>query len=413
MTNQSIRTMYAWNKGLWPTGGTERAFLLLEVTGDAGEKRAARAPMNVSLVLDRSGSMSGEPLEYSKKACQFVAEQMGANDQLSLVAFDNHVQTVLAPQPVTNKDAIKHKISAIHPGGSTSLSGGLLQGIEYVSNGKKASSVNRVILLSDGHANVGITDRGKLEEIAKEFHSAGIGITAMGVGNGFDEELMEGIADNGGGNFYFIEKPEDIPGIFAQELDGLLSVVAQNVRLTIRPANESAVTVNQIFGYAAEETDRGLEVSLGDVYDQEVKSILLEVTLPPHTTGKHDVLSIQWSYMDVTDGAELCSLDDNIEAEFTNDIDLIMDSLNPHVEKQVKITESALAIQHAIGFFDSGDEESGKKLLQAQADTLLRSALLMEDKELYEEARMLYSKLENFEYSRATRKSLHEQNTAK
>jgi Ca-activated chloride channel family protein len=269
-----IQTTHAWNKEYWPTGGVERAYLLLELKGNAGIS-LERAPMNVSLVLDRSGSMSGAPLAYSKKVCQFVTDQMSQGDQLSLVAFDDEVLTVFAPQDVTHKDVMKQKIETIQSGGYTNLSGGLLQGIQYVVQGKKDGSVNRVILLSDGHANEGITDRNKLQSIAKEFHSLGMGITTMGVGDGFDEELMEGIADHGGGNFYFIEKAEGIPEIFSKELDGLLSVVAQNVQLTIKPSETAEIT--KIYGYNAENTEKGMKLSLGDVFDQETKSILIEI----------------------------------------------------------------------------------------------------------------------------------------
>lgn len=401
-----IQMTHAWNNEYWQMGGAEKAFLLLELKGNAGSS-SDRAPMNISLVMDRSGSMSGAPLAYSKKACQFVFDQMGPEDQLSMVAFDNEVTTVFAPQNVTHKDVMKQKIEIIQDGGSTNLSGGMLQGIQYVVQGKVDGSINRVLLLSDGHANEGITDRAKLQSIAKEFHSLGIGVTTMGVGDGFDEELMEGIADHGGGNFYFIEKPEDIPGIFSKELDGLLSVVAQNVQLTIQPSETTRIT--RIYGYKAEDDNNGLKLSMGDVFDQEVKSILLEITFFPHAFGKHEVLNIQWDYVDVTEGAKLCTIQYKIEANFTNDLNLIMKSSNPHVEKQVKITESAMAIEHAIIAFDQGDEETGIMLLQQQADEMLVAAVKSEDAELREEAQMLYSQLENFTFTSKTRKTLHEQ----
>lgn len=178
-------------------------YLLIEARGIEGEQTKDRAPINLSLVLDRSGSMSGEPLQYSKKACQFVAEQMDMNDVLSLVAFDDEVRTVIAPTKVTHKDLIKQRIESIVVGGTTNLSGGMIEGAQHVRKGKVDGTVNRVILLSDGHANEGITDREKLLAIAKEYRSSGVGITTMGVGDGFDEELMEGIAEQGGGNFYW------------------------------------------------------------------------------------------------------------------------------------------------------------------------------------------------------------------
>lgn len=187
--NQPVLFNHSWSKPFLPTGGAEKIYLLIEAHGIGGMKDAKdRAPINLSLVLDRSGSMSGEPLMYSKKACRFVAEQMNVHDLLSLVAFDDEVRTVLPPAKVTHKDLIKQRIDTIEAGGTTNLSGGLIEGAQHVRKNKAEGMVNRVILLSDGHANEGITDRGKLFAIAKEYRSSGVGISAMGVGDGFDED---------------------------------------------------------------------------------------------------------------------------------------------------------------------------------------------------------------------------------
>jgi Ca-activated chloride channel family protein len=143
----SILLNHAWNKSYVPTGGAENVFLLLEMKGN-GEVKMERAPINVSLVLDRSGSMEGEALEYSKKACHFVIEQMGGNDLLSMVAFDEEIITVFEPQKVTHKAILKQKVDQIFTGGCTNLSGGLIQGAQYVKREMKSGYVNRVILLS-------------------------------------------------------------------------------------------------------------------------------------------------------------------------------------------------------------------------------------------------------------------------
>src|SRR5690242_13206134 len=121
---------------------------------------------------------------------------MNAHDLLSMVAFDHEVVTVFQPSKASHKDLMKLKIEAIDAGGSTNLSGGLIEGAQHARKGAKEGTVSRVILLSDGHANTGVTDAGKLAAIAKNFSAMGIGISTMGVGNGFDEDLMENVAEH-------------------------------------------------------------------------------------------------------------------------------------------------------------------------------------------------------------------------
>ncbi|MFY0544966.1 vWA domain-containing protein [Brevibacillus sp. H7] len=401
-----IQVNHEWNRPYIPTGGAEKVFLLLECKGIAGVQ-VNRAPINLSLVLDRSGSMSGDPLQFSKKACQFVITQMSAQDTLSLVAFDNEVTTVFPPQAVIHKDAMKQHVEQIQAGGSTNLSGGMLQGIQHVMQNKKDGVVQRVIVLSDGHANEGITDQAKLGAIAREFQSAGIGISTMGVGDGFDEELMETIADNGGGNFYYIQKPDDIPSIFNKELSGLLSVVAQNVQLKLKPS-ETAIITN-IYGYKATDADGEITISLGDVFDQEEKSILLEMAFYPHSPGEHPVLEVEWQFVDVTQGANLCQIKSDVKLHFTNDINLINQPANMKVEKQVQITESAKAIEEAMLLFDTGNLDHAKGMLKQQADKMLQMAIQCNDLELREESEMLYNQLEQLTPTSASRKALHEQ----
>ncbi|OBR63960.1 hypothetical protein A7K91_11230 [Paenibacillus oryzae] len=406
--NQPVLFNHSWSKPFLPTGGAEKIYLLIEAHG-VGRMNAAkdRAPINLSLVLDRSGSMSGEPLMYSKKACRFVAEQMNINDLLSLVAFDDQVRTVLPPAKVTHKDLIKQRIDTIEAGGTTNLSGGLIEGAQHVRKNKAEGMVYRVILLSDGHANEGITDREKLFAITKEYRSSGVGISAMGVGDGFDEELMEGIAEHGGGNFYYIDKADDIPSIFQQELQGLLSVVAQNLKLRLIPSGGTQIV--GLYGYPVDDQEGHPIIHAGDLYQDEVKSVLVELAFHPHTQGEHNVLQLSWEYVDVTENAVACSITIDVMAVFTSDINLLNVPGNPEVVQQVELTKSAKVIEEAMVAFDQGDMEHGQKLLKGQADQMLQMSVTMSSPVMAEESAKLYSQLVNFEYSSKKRKELHQE----
>ncbi|MBB3111994.1 Ca-activated chloride channel family protein [Paenibacillus phyllosphaerae] len=402
----AVHMTYAWSRPYFSTKGEEKVYLLIELKGTAQPSKN-RAPLNVSLVLDRSGSMHGEPLAYSKQACQFVVEQMDARDQLSLVAFDNEVTTVFPPSQVTLKDKLKQQITTIESGGSTNLSGGLLEGAGYVRKGKQEGTVNRVILLSDGHANVGITDRNQLVEIAREYYTSGVGISAMGVGDGFDEELMEVLAEYGGGNFHYIRKPDDIPSIFEQELQGLLSVVAQNVKITLQPSNHAQIT--GIYGYRAEEQDGVSMVQAGDLFGEEVKGLLIEMSIDPHASGTHTVLMATSEYIDVTEGAAACTLCCEVKGNFSSDLEQLAEPADPNVMNYVQLMRSAKTIETAMEALDQGDVETGKALLQMQADEMYQFAAENGDAQLQAEAELLAEHLPYFAYSGQMRKELHAQ----
>jgi Ca-activated chloride channel homolog len=145
----------------------------------------------------------------------------------------------------------------------TNLSGGLIQGCQHLLQQNTEAYVNRLLLLSDGHANRGITEYDQLMKVIREYQNKGLYISTLGVSNDFNEELMEGMAEYGKGNYYFIQEVEHIPEIFSKELEGLLSVVAQNVIFTLHP--KSGVRVKKVFGYLPEHNQDSIRFSLGDM----------------------------------------------------------------------------------------------------------------------------------------------------
>ncbi|MGZ8733968.1 MAG: vWA domain-containing protein [Acidimicrobiia bacterium] len=185
---------------------------------------AERPPLQLALVIDCSGSMTGPKLSAARTCAGFLASRLTPADQLALVAFDDDVQLV-APLAPVDPATLAAGIAGIRPGGMTNLSGGWLKGIEELGRAT-GDGTRRVLLLTDGRANVGITRRHQLLQIA----AAGkghAGTTTIGFGEGFDEDLLGGIAEGSGANAYFAETPEDAPGIFAAEFDGLASLVAR------------------------------------------------------------------------------------------------------------------------------------------------------------------------------------------
>ncbi|GGC95768.1 hypothetical protein GCM10007216_28150 [Thalassobacillus devorans] len=402
--SKSVSFTHALQYPYVPTTGKDSLYLLLELTAD-DVKESNRSPINLSVVLDRSGSMTGKPLEYCKEASKFVVNQLSDQDLMNMVVFDGEVDTLFDAQPVTHKDGLKTTIDAIETRGITNLSGGLIQGCQNVLQQPVDDYVNRVLLLSDGVANAGITDIDQLKYITEDYNTAGAVMTTMGVSEHFDEELLETIADAGKGTFYFIDKVEAIPDIFAKELEGLLSVVSQNVTLTLNPAE--GVSIKSVLGYEARETAGGVEIKLGDFYAKEMKSLLIECAVPPGREGEAEVMQVAGSLIDVTERAKPQSFVHPVSVIYTKDLEKLTQSSDPEVDKQVQITKSAQTLEQALQLFDEGDFEEGKNLLYSNISHMEDMANELGDEELLVESAVMKEKLADFDYSKQTRKELH------
>jgi uracil DNA glycosylase len=270
---------------------------------DAAHPHAPRLPLNLSLVIDRSGSMAGQKLKQALAAAAVLIDQLDAADTLSVVAYDDKVNTVVAPQRVTDRAAIRKAVNKIKPGGMTALHGGWIEGCKHALKRPGERLVRRVLLLTDGQANVGITDPGKLTRAAREQAERGVLTTTLGFGNGFNEDLLIGMAEASGGNFYFIETPQDACQVFHIEGESLTSVAAEHLRVTLAPAEGSGVQVRDVLNrYPTVARGATRVVTLGDVYSAEDKLLALEIEVPPQARASKSVplLEVSFSYEPVT-----------------------------------------------------------------------------------------------------------------
>lgn len=250
--------------------------VLVEITAPPATEVATRPRVNVAFVLDRSGSMGGEnKITLAKDALRHGIERLARTDRFSVVVYDNEVE-VVAPGRLADADAKRealHRLASIGPRGNTNLSGGWLRGAEQVASALDPEAVNRVLLLTDGLANEGITDRTDLERHASELRARGVSTSTFGVGEDFDERLLGAMADAGGGAFRFIGRPEEIPGLIGSEVGELLEVTARNVEL--RVAGPDGLRVECLSPFPLDRTPREAIVHVGDlVADQAVRFVL-------------------------------------------------------------------------------------------------------------------------------------------
>jgi len=221
-------------RGALPAGGgTVRALVDLAVDFPPSERE--REPLSLALIIDRSGSMSGAPLQHAKQAAVAAVTALRDGDRVAVVGYDQQVGLVVPSTPVgEDRGAIARAIAAVRAGGTTALHAGWVEGCTQVLTAPVASGLGRVVLLSDGLANVGVTDPAAIAEDVARVTADGVTTSTIGLGRQFDEGLMRHVADAGGGSFTFVESPEQLDGLFETELAGLSALRGRRVTLELR-----------------------------------------------------------------------------------------------------------------------------------------------------------------------------------
>ncbi len=271
----------AVDRPLVRSGAVSERYLMFTLQA-ATMEAAARLPLNLALVLDTSGSMTGEKLARVKEAASFVVRHLSSADRVAIVGYNDHVQVVAPSTPLTAeaRTDLLYRLSRIESGGMTNLSGGWLTGCQGVAKHQVGEAqMDRVLLLTDGLANVGITGPEELVEHARQLRLRGITTSTMGVGVDFNEELLEAMARHGGGRFQYVETAKHIPDCVGGELGEMLQVAARNVAVELS-LPEGVRCVDCLNKYVTEATGHGgVRVRLGDLLANDARGVVLKLSV--------------------------------------------------------------------------------------------------------------------------------------
>jgi Ca-activated chloride channel family protein len=340
--------------------------------------------------------MSGEKLDAARKAAAMLVRRLSPADTVSVVAFDDAVDVVAPPATGDAQEALPGLIESIQSGGSTNLSGGWLRGRDLVADNLRDGGVNRVLLLTDGQANVGIVEPKKLTGLCKQGVKKGVSTTTIGFGEDYDEDLLKAMADAGGGGTYYIEKVDQASGVFEEELEGLLSIVAQNVRVTVQPGAH-ADHVKVLHEYPSHTQDDVLTLEVGDLYAREPRRILMAFLLPPGSAQAGTVSDV--ARLTVT--AHVLTAEGGVELqEITIPVTLSPEEggkAEPEVRKEILLVEAARLRQEALEARDRGDYASGARSLREMRAMVLASPLAEHDLAVQEELADLESMAASFD----------------
>lgn len=387
---------------------TQRLYLLARFVAGSSPQDAKRRPLNLSLVIDKSGSMAGAKMDYTRQSAQFLVQHLGSEDLLSVVLYNDRVETLFPPERVTNKDALVQLLDRVRVHGTTNLSGGWLEGCAHVANHHEPERLNRVILMSDGLANRGVTDVAQLVALARQKYEAGISTTTMGLGDDFNEDLMMEMANAGGGAFYFIESPEVAPEIFKEELTGLLSVVGQNLTITVTPTPHVSL-IKQMNAYPMHTDGKEVTFKLGDVFGGEHKTLVLELSIPAlRDMGEQQIALLRFEYDEIIDMRTQHHIVEHPIMVKVKGMGELPPPPNIEVIQSVLLLRAAQARQEAVKSADSGDYQTASQVLRAVAsairDSVVKNEVLQEEEQaLLAQANKMDSGAEAYDsYSRKT-----------
>ncbi len=341
----------------------QTVFFKIGLKGEPLKTNKERAPINIALVLDKSGSMSGRKMEDVKTASKMLVDRMGPRDVLSVIVYDNEARVLVSATQLTNPEAIKSQIGNIYASGGTALYSGVQLGAQELKRFISDNKINRVLLLSDGMANVGPSKPHELAQLGTELAQDGISVSTIGLGLGYNEDLMDQLAASSDGFHQFAQETHDLAKAFDWQFGKLASIVANETVVTMKfPSN---VTPIRILGRDGQVKSNSVQVKLNQIFSSHEVYVLVEARVTPSysTQNTMPLADVHVTYHAL--GQKIYkNHTSEIVANLTTDQNILRSTRDTDVI--IAATEQTAALEHAkiIKLRDQGQVKLAEKKLE-------------------------------------------------
>ena len=367
-------------KGTLPAGQQTVTHVRIGLTGSPQTVQEKRPPLNLALVLDRSGSMAGEKLARAREAAQVAVRALRDDDIVSVVTYENGVQVLVPATKATAREDICRQIASIQHGGGTALFAGVARGAEELRKFLARDRVNRVLLLSDGLANVGPQTPGELGEFGASLIKEGISVTTVGLGSGYNEDLMTQLAGRSDGRHAFINDSDALVTFFREEMGAMQSVVAQQLTITI--SCDPGVKPLRVLGREASVVDGRVTLTLNQLFAAEQKYIILELQVPATAAGSARDLVHAEVTARALPGGEAFTARAGVSARFSDNPAEVEQSIDKKAMADAVAQIATEENVRAMLLRDRGDIEGAKKALLGNTLYLEKNAAALGSAEL-------------------------------
>ena len=365
-------------------GGTRPIYVLIRFAAPELDVRPSqRPPLNLSLVLDRSGSMADKgKIEYLRQAAKLAVASLGERDTISVVEFDDQITLMWPASHVHDTARLQGMIDELTPRGSTNLAGGMQLGIDQARDAQDKlrlsdETLNRVIVLTDGLANTGVTDPGSIAGLAADARRGGVRVSTIGLGLDYNEDLLQAIAEGGGGKYYYVESPVQLARIFTEELKSAFATRARDVHLAFHGSR--AVRRAELIGFVSAD-GRDVSTDWPDFYAGEQRTVLLRLDVSADADGPLDLGRFDVAWRDAESGAS-GTLDLPIRVSVTDDLAASDRSLNKDVSVEASLAESERNLAASVKLAEAGKTEDARKANAGLiADLKTKNAVLKDER---------------------------------